>query len=401
MEQIKLFFTLSFFSIITAGYYNYDSNPPIIVATVCGDLSEVKSYCTASTINTKGNNGQTALMHSCISKSGAIFVFLMENNADFNIKDSFGKTALDYAIEHNRVEMIEFLALSSGLDVDQVLKDANKKNKITREFIRETFKLNPDLDKIKSYIAAGANLNAVYYDEKGFYSYTALMASTKNDHTEIVKLLLSAGADVNARGNYGHTALMVAADHTEIAKLLISAGVNLNAGNNDGYTALMLAARNGHTESAKLLIVAGADVNANSKFGWTALICSAESSCTEIANLLIAAGADVNAKDNYFGWTALMNAARNNQTEIAKLLIVGGVNVNAGDKFGWTALMNAARNNNTEVAKLLIDSGAKGSISLIFKINHPNLYKTAVIGSATILGLGINYLIKKSLKSFY
>ena len=147
MKQIKLFFTLSFFSIITAGYYNY-SNPPIIVATVCGDLSEVKSYCTASTINAKGNSGQTALMHSCISNSGDIFVFLMEHDADFKIKDNFGKTALDYAIEHNRVEMIEFLALSSGLDVDQVLKDANKKNKITREFIREIFKLNPDLDKI-------------------------------------------------------------------------------------------------------------------------------------------------------------------------------------------------------------------------------------------------------------
>ena len=85
MEQIKLFFTLSFFSIITAGYYNNYSNPPIIVATVCGDLSQVKSYCTASTINTIGNYGQTALMHSCISNSGDIFVFLMENNADFNI----------------------------------------------------------------------------------------------------------------------------------------------------------------------------------------------------------------------------------------------------------------------------------------------------------------------------
>ena len=152
MEQIKLFFTLTLFSIINASYYNNYSNPPIIVSTVCGDLSQVKSYCTASTINTRGNNGQTALIHSCISNSGDIFVFLMDNNADFKIKDNSGKTALDYAIEHNRVEMIVYLSLSgadtNGLDVDQLLKDAHKKIK-TQEFITEIKKTYPDLHKIR------------------------------------------------------------------------------------------------------------------------------------------------------------------------------------------------------------------------------------------------------------
>ena len=231
MKKIKLFFTLTLFSIINASYYNNYSNPPIIVSTVCGDLSQVKSYCTASTINTKGNNGQTALMHSCISNSGDIFVFLMENNADFNIKDSFGKAALDYAIEHNRVEMIEFLALSSGLDVDQALKAAqdaqeitNKKIKI-KEFLMETNKPNPDLDKIRSCIAGGVDVNA-----KDNHGWTALLYAVYYGNTEMAKLLISAGADVDIKNNYGYTALMYAAmyGNIEIVKLLIDSGAKKN-----------------------------------------------------------------------------------------------------------------------------------------------------------------------------
>ena len=168
-------------------------------------------------------------MHSCISNSGDIFVFLMENNADFKIKDNFGKTALDYAIEHNRVEMIEYLALSgadtNGLDVDEVLKDAHKKIK-TQEFITETHKYNPDLNKIRSCIAAGAEVNV-----KDNHDWTALMYAAYYGNTEIIKLLLSAGADVNTENNYNDwTALMLAKKngHSEIVKLLIDSGAKKN-----------------------------------------------------------------------------------------------------------------------------------------------------------------------------
>ena len=371
MKKIKLFFTLTLFSIINASYYNNYSNPPIIVSTVCGDLSQVKSYCTASTINTIGNNGQTALMHSCISNSGDIFVFLMENNADFNIKDSFGKTALDYAIEHNRVEMIEYLAISgadtNGLDVDKILKDAQDAQEIThkkirtQEFITEAGKYNPDLNKIKSYIAAGANLKAKDYDN----NTKVLMVAAYYGHTEIVKLLIAAGVNVNAKDNYGETALMTVVKNgcTEMVKLLIAAGADVNDKNNCnwsllyGCAALMMAAREGHTETAKLLIDAGADVDAKSNDGCTALTKVLRNGHTEIAKLLIADGADINARDNY-GCTALIYAAINGYTEIANLLITAGADVNIKNNGtvnndGKTALMLAKDYNHPEIVKLL------------------------------------------------
>ena len=424
MKKIKLFFTLSFFSIITAGYYNNYSNPPIIVATVCGDLSQVKSYCTASTINTIGNNGQTALMHSCISNSGDIFVFLMENNADFKIKDNFGKTALDYAIEHNRVEMIEYLALSgadtNGLDVDQLLKAAH-----TQEFITEAGKSNPDLNKIRSCIAAGADLKA-----KDNYGWTALIKAAEKDHTEIVKLLisagvdvnaksdnvcltalilvakngntedvkllLSAGADVNAKSSYYGTALIQAAKngHTETVKLLLSAGVDVNVKSiNCGVgTALIETAYKGHTETVKLLLSAGSDVDIKDDNGCTALMRAAETGHIEIVKLLISAGADLNSKDRY-GNTVLLHSTRyyysnitqrENCRELSKLFIESGADVNARDNDGWTALMRAAINGGTEIVKLLITADAdvniknndgKTALMLAKDYNHPEIVK--------------------------
>ena len=77
----------------------------------------------------------------------------------------------------------------------------------------------------------------------------AFIRAAKYGHTKVVKLLLSAGADVHAENDY---ALRLAAvyGHTEILKLLLSAGADIHANNN---AALRLAAANGHTDIAKLL----------------------------------------------------------------------------------------------------------------------------------------------------
>ena len=326
MKKIKLFFTLSFFSIITPGYYNNSSNPPIIVATVCGDLSLVEICCWASTINSIGNNGQTALMHSCISNSGDIFVFLMENNADFKIKDNFGKTALDYAIEHNRVEMIEFLLLSgadNNLSLDEALKIALKIQNIkkqTQNLIKEICKSNPDLDKIKLSIANGADVNG--FDDKAIIPLTWAVLGNK---TKIVQLLIIAGVDVNAELRcvsirpISALILATAYTRTEMVKLLIAAGADVNFKDYKGDTALMKATARGNIEIANLLIAAGADVNIKDNDGKTALMEAAKKDHTEIVRLLLAAGADVNIKAND-GKTALMLAKDYNYPEIVKLL---------------------------------------------------------------------------------
>ena len=52
-----------------------------------------------------------------------------------------------------------------------------------------------DIEAVKQYLAAGANVNA----KEGFFGTTPLHLATRKGHTEIVELLITAGADVNAR----------------------------------------------------------------------------------------------------------------------------------------------------------------------------------------------------------
>ena len=80
--------------------------------------------------------------------------------------------------------------------------------------------------------------------------------------------------------------------HTDIARLLLEHGANINAADDGGSTALMEAALKGHTETVRLLVERGADLNAvDKKCGRTAMVDAARRGHTDIVNILKAAGA--------------------------------------------------------------------------------------------------------------
>lgn len=98
--------------------------------------------------------------------------------------------------------------------------------------------------------------------------------------------------------------------HTETVKLLLAAGANVHA---DNDWALRMASNCGHTDTVKVLLVAGANVHA---VGDYALRGAAKNDHTETVKILLAAGADVHAWDDW----ALRFAARNGNTETMQVL---------------------------------------------------------------------------------
>lgn len=90
---------------------------------------------------------------------------------------------------------------------------------------------------------------------------------------QIVQLLLSKGARVNAADKLGQTALHIAAVKNDrgIAELLIDRGANIEVKHREGLTPLHEAARANGKDVVQLLLQKGADANARDKNGTTPL----------------------------------------------------------------------------------------------------------------------------------
>jgi ankyrin repeat protein len=176
---------------------------------------------------------------------------------------------------------------------------------------------NSDFRTVQDLLQQGADANA-----RGDGGDTALMQAALNADAAMMQLLLLKGADVHARGADGTDALLRAVHDPDKVRLLLGQGVRVDdravvlaalipgahrtverllaAGGNaraevGGFTALMAAALSGGLESVQDLLDQGADVHARTPTGYTALYAAAQTGNAAIVELLIDRGADVNA----------------------------------------------------------------------------------------------------------
>lgn len=131
---------------------------------------------------------------------------------------------------------------------------------------------------------------------------TALAVAASIGHTEIARMLLAAGANVNARCVDGWTPMMAAASAVDagVLRWLLAANGDVHA-KQGGVSALMRAARYSRVEQVQLLLDAGANANDKDERGRTALVVAAEAWLGEMAHEALEAGVPVNAA---FGWTS-------------------------------------------------------------------------------------------------
>ena len=140
------------------------------------------------------------------------------------------------------------------------------------------------------------------YIERDSTSQLFVALLNKETNQEAISLLIKEHAEINYTHD-GMTPLMIAlqANHnSEVISLLINAGADVKTRNEENPSPMEIAAMwTSHPEVISLLIKAGADVNSRDKEGWTPLMFAASSNFNiEVILSIIKAGADVNARND-------------------------------------------------------------------------------------------------------
>ena len=149
-----------------------------------------------------------------------------------------------------------------------------------------------DLQAIQSLVDQGVDTNT-----STCIGQPILVMAAWDSYTDVVALLIAKGAYINTEDAYSKdTALKAAAcvGNSELVKILINAGADLNVKDRDGYTALHLAARNKRIEAVELLIKAGADLNTESERGDTPMDEALGYTHNDVVGLLALHGARIN-----------------------------------------------------------------------------------------------------------
>lgn len=207
--------------------------------------------------------------------------------AELDYLDSDGLTALAVAASAGHHECLKVLLSVTGINLNRKstrlggATPSKTPTKINNEDLRTPTKTSIHMDRFstpkgfnlfsptrnsfrspseKSVFSERGGGAIVYANDEMLEASTAVSLAAVEGHTECVKLLLAAGAEVRTYAG-GITLIMVAFHgYKDCLNLLIDAGVNVNAQGGTGNTALMASAYGGHEDCVQLLLSAGADV---------------------------------------------------------------------------------------------------------------------------------------------
>jgi ankyrin repeat protein len=216
-----------------------------------------------------------------------------------------------------------------------------------------------EVNKIKALLQADPKLVADQ-DKNGD---TPLHLACLHSQLAAAQVLIEAGADVNARNNYGAftpgdlSAVFSSSNHQDPVSLLTVHGVDSRDMKN-GYTPLHLCLfANHHKELMELLIAKGSDVNAQASSGATPLYFAVLRDQPDDVKFLIEKGANLNLP-NAYGGTILDAALQLQYGSMIQILVDHGADVNAKDQSEQRPLAYAAKMDDHKWADLLKKHGA-------------------------------------------
>ncbi|RYP08536.1 hypothetical protein DL764_001867 [Monosporascus ibericus] len=299
---------------------------PIHVAARFGLLGYVRQYVeSGGDIDVENEDKCTPLSLACLGEGDYVGLeYLVEHNADLKHPDNYQDTPLHLLVDYNG-----------------------------------------PANKLKYLLSKAPDVPAMH--EK--FGQTLLHLAILQRGWESLKVILEyPAADVNAKDINGETPLhfLLKWPNTpnDILELLLSKGANVNAQDNDSQAPLYEACLSENVEAARILLEAGADVNDGEiVFGRTALHEAIENQNLPLVNLLLEFNADVTLKDKQLRDAASLAAYKGN-ADISKA-VLDKLNVQTGDYHtladpdihGHTPLQKSAARGIKEIAELLLKAG--------------------------------------------
>jgi uncharacterized protein len=177
---------------------------------------------------------------------------LLDSGADVQARDVSGATALVAAAYGNHLDVAAAL-IEAGADVN--VKDETEQS----AYLIATSEVGDDTRLLELTLAHGADVDA-----KDSYNGTGLIRAADRGYVRIVERLLETDVEIDHVNRLGWTALLEAVilgggdeRHTEVVRLLVDAGADVDLADGEGVTPLEHARRQGFDEMVKILERAG------------------------------------------------------------------------------------------------------------------------------------------------
>ncbi len=262
-------------------------------------------------------------------------------------RDKDGRTPIHYAALGGSAELIDWF-IGKGARTD--LKDARQKTPLHLAAMADN----------REVAAALLKRGAVVETRDDLQRTALILCAREGGQAATGRVLIAAGADVNARDRFGSDALELAAwrGKSDFVDLLLENGATLPEGGEKWRELIELAVSRGLETLFRRLAGQAADLKASG--GESFLHAAAAGGAAGIVGLLLDKGFDP-AKADRFGWTPLHYAARDGRSEAARLLIGKGAPLNARTIMGQSPWDVARERRMDDVAALLADRGAETS----------------------------------------